>query len=77
MGPGCFEIKEHTLECQHIREYPHATARSQEDVLRLAIKQYIPRDNQDPRDGDVTIIGAHANGFPKVIVSLRLLDTMY
>lgn len=61
-----FEIKEHTLECQHIREYPRATANSQEEVLHLAIKQYIPLDNPNPKEGDVTIIGAHANGFPKV-----------
>jgi len=60
-----FEIKEHTLECQHIREYARATANSQEEVLHLAIKQYIPLDNPNPKDGDVTIIGAHANGFPK------------
>jgi hypothetical protein len=62
-----FQIKEHTLECQHIREYARATARAQEDVLYLAIKQYIPLDNPpELKDGDVTIIGAHANGFPKV-----------
>jgi hypothetical protein len=65
-----FEIKEHTLECQHIREYARATANAQEDVLRLAIKQYIPRDNPNPEQGDVTIIGAHANGYPKVGRSL-------
>ena len=62
-----FEIKEHTLECQHIREYPRATANSQEEVLYLAIKQYTPLDNPNPKEGDVTIIGAHANGFPKVL----------
>lgn len=68
-----FEIKEHTLECQHIREYARATANSQEEVLHLAIKQYIPRDNPDPQEGDVTIIGAHANGFPKVSAPLITL----
>ena len=61
-----FEIREHKLECQHIREYARATANSQEEVLHLAIKQYIPLDNPNPKEGDVTIIGAHANGFPKV-----------
>jgi hypothetical protein len=65
-----FEIKEHTVECQHVREYARATANGQEDVLRLAIKQYIPRDNPNPEQGDVTIIGAHANGYPKVSRSL-------
>jgi hypothetical protein len=66
MPSSVFEIKEHTLECQHIREYARATAESQEAVLHLAIKQYIPLDNPNPKAGDVTIIGAHANGFPKV-----------
>ncbi len=60
-----FEIREHTIECQHIRQYARATAHSQEDVLHLAVKQYIPLDNQNPKEGDITIIGACANGFPK------------
>ncbi|OJJ49363.1 hypothetical protein ASPZODRAFT_1465315 [Penicilliopsis zonata CBS 506.65] len=63
--PGPFRVVEHTIPCQHIREYPGATANVQEDVLHLAVKQYIPLDNLDPQSGDVTIIGAHANGFPK------------
>ncbi|KAF2089009.1 hypothetical protein K490DRAFT_38616 [Saccharata proteae CBS 121410] len=60
-----FRIDEHTLECQHIRGYHRATAHSQEEVLHLAIKQYTPLNNTDPKPGDLTIIGAHANGFPK------------
>ncbi|OAP60882.1 hypothetical protein AYL99_05884 [Fonsecaea erecta] len=60
-----FHIVEHKIPCQHIREYPRATAGAQEDVLHLAVKQYIPKDNPNPQPGDVTIIGAHANGFPK------------
>lgn len=66
-----FIVKEHTCEAQHIREYPNATAHTQEDVLQLSIKQYIPRNNQSPKPGDVTIIGAHANGFVKVRVILQ------
>ncbi|EXJ71726.1 uncharacterized protein A1O5_05535 [Cladophialophora psammophila CBS 110553] len=60
-----FHVVEHSIPCQHIREYPRATAGSQEDVLHLAVKQYIPKDNPNPQPGDVTILGAHANGFPK------------
>lgn len=63
---SAFVVKEHVVEAQHIREYPHATAHSQEEVLYLAVKQYIPKDNPDPQPGDVTIIAAHANGFVKV-----------
>ncbi|RAL01017.1 putative toxin biosynthesis protein [Aspergillus ibericus CBS 121593] len=60
-----FRVVEHIVECQHIREYPAATANEQEDVLNLVVKQYIPLDNPNPQPGDVTILAAHANGFPK------------
>ncbi|EKG19231.1 hypothetical protein MPH_03491 [Macrophomina phaseolina MS6] len=60
-----FHIKEHTLPCQHIRGYARATAHDQEELLQLAVKQYIPKENPHPKPGDVTIIAAHANGFPK------------
>jgi len=65
MSASVFAVREHVLECQHIREYARATSHSQEDVLHLAIKQYTPLDNLQPSGGDVTIIAAHANGFPK------------
>lgn len=67
MSHQFFDIREHVFEGQHIREYPRATAHSQEDVLRIQAKQYIPKSNPTPQPGDVTIIGAHANGFPKVV----------
>ncbi|KAK8240541.1 Alpha/beta hydrolase family-domain-containing protein [Phyllosticta capitalensis] len=60
-----FKIKEHIVPCQHIRGYARATAHEQEEELHLAVKQYIPLDNPTPKKGDVTIIGTHANGFPK------------
>ena len=65
MSSSKFSIKSHTVPCSHIREYPRAAALSQEDQLFLAVKQYIPLSNPNPRSGDVTIIGAHANAFPK------------
>ena len=60
-----FRIVEHKSACQHIREYPRATADTQEDVLYLSVKQYVPLSNPNPQPGDVTILGAHANAFPK------------
>ena len=60
-----FHTVEHVVPCQHIREYPHAVLDAQETVLHLHVKQYIPIDNPNPQPGDVTIVGAHANGFPK------------
>lgn len=61
-----FDIVEHVIPCQHIRAYPRATAHKQEELMHLSEKQYIPHDNRDAQIGDVTIIGAHAQGFPKV-----------
>lgn len=61
-----FDIKEHVVEGQHIREYARATAHSQEEVIHLSVKQYIPKDNPNPKPGDITIIASHANGFVKV-----------
>lgn len=61
-----FDVKEHKVEAQHIREYPNATAHSQEEVLYLSVKQYTPRNNLNPKPGDVTIVASHANGFVKV-----------
>ncbi|KAI0204554.1 Alpha/beta hydrolase family-domain-containing protein [Astrocystis sublimbata] len=60
-----FHIKEHIVPGQHIREWARATATNQEDVLEIHVKQYIPKDNPSPQPGDVTILAAHANGFPK------------
>lgn len=61
-----FIINEHTLSCQHLREYANATSTIEEAALHLVVKEYIPRNNLNPTPGDVTIIGAHANGFCKV-----------
>lgn len=72
MSNTFFRIQEHVLECQHIRSYPYGTRHEDEEVLHLAIKQYTPLSNPKPRKGDVTIIGAHANGFPKVFDDLWL-----
>ena len=67
MSAAFFQVHEHVVPCQHIREYPRATAGEQEDVLHLAVKQYIPKNNPNPQPGDVTVIGAHATGLPKVL----------
>lgn len=65
MSSALFRIDEHEIPCQYIRQYPRALAKDEEDDLRLAIKQYTPHDNPNPKRGDVTIIGCHANAFPK------------
>ncbi|KAK3687061.1 hypothetical protein LTR37_019175 [Vermiconidia calcicola] len=60
-----FRIISHKIPGQHIREYAQATGNTQEDILYLSVKQYIPFSNPNPQSGDVTVIGAHANAFPK------------
>ncbi|KYK54975.1 hypothetical protein DCS_06936 [Drechmeria coniospora] len=61
-----YHVIEHTIDASHIREFARATSNSQAETLRLAVKQYVPKDNPHPRKGDLTIIAAHANGFVKV-----------
>lgn len=62
-----FRIREHVVRTQHTRDRPAGAERGREKDLRLHVKQYIPKSNPDPNPGDVTIIGAQANGFPKEV----------
>ncbi|KAI9804358.1 MAG: hypothetical protein M1833_007165 [Piccolia ochrophora] len=64
MSTTLFDVQSHTIPCQHIREYRHATLHD-DAVLHLCVKQYRPLNNPKPRPGDITIIAAHANGIPK------------
>lgn len=66
MSSQHFRIDEHKIEASHIRNFPRALATHENDVLHLAIKQYTPLNNPNPQEGDITIIAAHANAFPKV-----------
>lgn len=66
MASSVFQVQEHTIPTAHIREYARATADDQEEELQLAVKQYTPRENAGDASNGVTIIGGHANGFPKV-----------
>lgn len=71
MAPGFtfpFSVTEHVIEGQYIREYPRAIV-SQEYPVKLAVKKYIPINNPTPQPGDITIVGAHGCGFPKVITA--------
>lgn len=65
MSPSNFRTQEHTIPCQYVREYPGATLDNQEDDLFLHVKQYTPLDQSYSEPDAITIIGAHANGFPK------------
>ncbi|PVI08472.1 hypothetical protein DM02DRAFT_665806 [Periconia macrospinosa] len=65
MSSEYYRIDEHVLDASHIRGFPRTTSTTQEEVLKLAIKQYTPLNNTSPKPGDITIIAAHANAFPK------------
>lgn len=60
-----YRIIKHKIPAAHLREFPQATLHSEEDILHLAVNQYIPLNNPHPRPGDVTIIAAHAVGYHK------------
>ncbi|KAL8826398.1 MAG: hypothetical protein Q9191_003825 [Dirinaria sp. TL-2023a] len=76
MSSQFFRIKEHVLPCQYIREYPGATLDNQEEMLQLHIKQYVPCDEESIGVNAITIIAAHANGFPKELYE-PLWDELY
>ncbi|KAI6844671.1 toxin biosynthesis protein-like protein [Hortaea werneckii] len=60
-----FQVKTHRFPGQHIRQYPGATRHSEEDIVKLEAKQYIPLSNPHPKPGDITILATHAVSFPK------------
>jgi hypothetical protein len=60
-----FRVIEHVIRAQHTRDRRAAAERGHENDLKLHVKQYVPKVNANPKAGDVTIIGAQANAFPK------------
>ena len=60
-----FRVVEHVVRAQHTRDRHAGAERGRENELKVHVKQYIPNSNTSPKAGDVTIIGAQANGFPK------------
>lgn len=77
MSSKYFAFKVHIIPGQYIREYPGATLDSQEDVLKVHIKQYTPLEHMESQQKGMTIIGGHANGFPKVSILRRDMSYQY
>ncbi|OQE24642.1 hypothetical protein PENSTE_c007G01042 [Penicillium steckii] len=71
-----FKVIEHTIRGQNIRQRPGAVKLGHENGIRLAVKQYIPNDSRRPQSSDITLIGAHANSFPKELYE-PLWDDLY
>lgn len=65
MAFSSFNVEERVVNASYMREYPRG-ASPQNAPLKLAVKKYSPADNLNPQPGDVTLIGAHGCGFPKV-----------
>lgn len=76
MDSTSFQVRHHVLPGQYIREYPAATADSQEDDLLLHINRYTPLEPVDPSALNITIIGAAANGLTKELFE-PLWDDLY
>jgi hypothetical protein len=68
-GLSHFLVHEHIVPAQHTRHWPRGTEIGHENALKLAVKQYVAKDNLTPNPGDITFIAGHANGFPKVSMS--------
>jgi hypothetical protein len=65
MSSSLFTVREHIIPCFHIRE-EIVTTLPDDPEWRMHVRQYIPHNNPLPKEGDLTIIGGHANGFVKV-----------
>ncbi|KAN0105880.1 prolyl aminopeptidase-like protein [Hyaloscypha variabilis] len=63
MSSEFFTVKDHIVPCQHIRE-GFMTTSPDNPGWRMQVKQYTPRDNPSSKEGDITILSSHANGFP-------------
>ncbi|KAB8067224.1 Alpha/Beta hydrolase protein [Aspergillus leporis] len=77
MSIDIFRVTQHTLPACHVRDYPGSTAKAQEDVLTLHVKQYTPLDQGESVPSDaITLIAAHACGYPKELYE-PLWDEIY
>jgi len=74
MSSTHFQVNTHKFPGQHIRQYPGATRHREEDVLYLEAKQYVPLNNPNPQEGDITILATHAVSFPKELYEPLLDD---
>ncbi|KAK5169117.1 uncharacterized protein LTR77_006426 [Saxophila tyrrhenica] len=59
-----FQIKSHQTQASHLRSY-RKSSRNENKPFTLDVKQYIPRNNLNPGEDDVTVVAAGGIGFPK------------
>ncbi|OCK85422.1 hypothetical protein K432DRAFT_318336 [Lepidopterella palustris CBS 459.81] len=58
-------VNEHVIPASWPRGFARGVRDEDNDRLRLAVKQYLPRANPNPQAGDITIIFAHGVGSTK------------
>jgi hypothetical protein len=54
------------------RGHPRCT-QTPNDRLEIVLNKYVPKNNPNPKVGDVSLILLHANGFHKVFIQGTLL----
>lgn len=64
MSEEFWSVQEHIIPASHIRGFSRGVRDESTAHLRLAVKQYVPR-NRDLKPGDVTLIMAHGVGSSK------------
>lgn len=68
MATGRFDVREHIIDGQHIRDNPGGLNTDEDVTLKLAVKEYVPKVPVSfSRFPPMTIIGGHANGIPKEV----------
>ena len=64
MSVELWTVVSHVLPAAHIRGFSRGVRNEQTDHLRLAVKQYVPR-NRTPKEGGMTLIAAQGVGQSK------------
>lgn len=71
-----YTVTEHTSPCSFVRQFPHS-AKSEDAVLQLAVKEYRPQTSDASHEDAVTIIAAHGNGFPKANYTITWVEKRF
>jgi hypothetical protein len=66
----------YTIPGQHIREYANGTSNSSGDILKIAIKRYMPRQKAFSANDGITILACPGLGLSKELYE-PLWDELY
>lgn len=65
MSEELWDIREHVIPASHLRGFSRGVRNEQTGHLRLAVKQYVPRNAPESKAGNATLIMAHGIGSSK------------